>query len=128
MAETYLSFPFTITPQGTVETADEEQHIRQRLEQILFTAAGERVMLPEFGCGVRDLIFAGNDEVLAAATEFTVARALQQHMGNSVMINQVEVVNQEEKLFIHIVYTRTRDLQQEKTVFQLLPEPGGSHG
>ena len=78
-------------------------------------------MLPEFGCGLRDLVFAGNNQVLAAAVEFQVAKALQTNMGNQVMINEVEVVNDEEKLRVHVVYTKTKNLQQEKLVFQLLP-------
>jgi len=129
MHESYLSFPFRITPEGSVARADEDQHLRQRLEQILFTAPGERVMLPDFGCGVRDLVFAGNNELLAAATEFKVARALQEQMGEQVMINAVEVTADEERLAVQVVYTRTRDLQQETELFQLLPfevgaEPG----
>jgi hypothetical protein len=122
--ERYFNFPFQITRQGSIAVADEDQHIRQRLEQIIFTSPGERVMLPEFGCGVRDLVFAGNNEALAAASEFTIAKALQTHMGNQVMINAVEVVNEGEKLHINIVYTRTKDLQQEKVVFNLLPFEG----
>lgn len=128
MAETYLKLPFGLTAEGATATTDEDGVIRQRLEQILFTSPGERVMLPEFGCGLRDLVFAGNNEVLAAATEFTVAKALQAHMGTQVMINAVDVVNQDEKLFVEIVYTKTRDLQQEKVVFQLLPLDGGRRG
>lgn len=128
MAETYLSFPFALTPDGATAAADEERHIRQRIEQILFTSPGERVMLPEFGCGARDLVFAGNDDVLAAATEFTVARALQTQMADRIMVNAVDVVADGEKLHIHVVYTRTRDLEQEKLVFQLLPVEGIRRG
>lgn len=128
MAETYLNFPFRLTPEGGVAAADEDRHVRQRLEQILFTSPGERVMLPEFGAGVRDLVFAGNDAVLAAAAEFTVARALQTHMGDQVRINAVDVAADGPKLVIAITYTKTRDLQQEKTVFELLPFERGSRG
>jgi phage baseplate assembly protein W len=128
MAETYLNFPFQLTADGSTAAADADRHIRQRIEQILFTSPGERVMLPEFGCGVRDLVFGGNNEVLAAATEFTIARALQAHMGDRIMVNAVDVVNDGEKLHIHVVYTKTRDLEQEKLVFQLLPFEGGRRG
>jgi len=121
MSGTYLNFPFGLAPDGSVAAVDEDHHIRERLEQILFTAPGERVMVPDFGCGVRDLVFAGNNEVLAAATEFKVARALQTYMGNQVLINGVDVVNDEEKLRIVINYTKTKDLQQQQATFELLP-------
>ena len=75
----------------------------------------------DFGCGARDLIFAGNNPVLAAATEFKVARALQTYMGNQVLINGVSVVNDEEKLIITIDYTKTKDAQQQQATFELLP-------
>lgn len=118
---TYLDFPFGLAPDGSVAAVDEDRHIRERLEQILFTSPGERVMVPDFGCGARDLIFGGNNSVLAAATEFKVARALQTYMGNQVLINAVDVVNDEEKLIITIVYTKTKDLQQQQTTFEFLP-------
>jgi len=121
MDGTYLDFPFGLTPDGAIASVDEDHHIRERLEQILFTSPGERVMVPDFGCGARDLIFAGNNPVLAAATEFKVARALQTYMGNQVLINAVDVVNDEEKLIVTIVYTKTKDLQQQQTTFELLP-------
>jgi phage baseplate assembly protein W len=121
MSETYLSFPFALSPDGSVAVADEDQHIRQALEQILFTSPGERVMVPDFGCGVRDMVFEGNSGALAAAAEFKIARALQTYMGNRVLINAVDVNNEEEKLRIQIVYTKTRDLQQQQAVYELLP-------
>jgi len=121
MSETYLNFPFALTPAGIVAVADEITKIRQRLEQILFTSPGERVMLPDFGCGLRDLVFAGNNEILAATAEFKIAKALQTYMGSQVMINAVNVVNAEEQLQIHIAYTRTSDLQQQQAVFTFLP-------
>jgi phage baseplate assembly protein W len=122
MSGRYLNFPFGLAPDGSIAGVDEDQHIRERLEQILFTAPGERVMVPDFGCGVKDLVFASNDAVLAAATEFKVARALQTYMGNQVLISGVEVVNDEEKLRITISYTKTKDLQQQQATFELLPQ------
>ncbi len=71
--------------------------------------------------GADPLYRPGNNEVLAAATEFKVARALQTYMGNQVLINGVDVVNDEEKLRIVINYTKTKDLQQQQATFELLP-------
>ena len=128
MDESYLAFPFRLAADGGVARADRDRTIRARIEQVLFTASRERVMLPEFGCGVNDLVFHGNDEVLAAATEFTVAKALQTYLAKDVMINAVNVTNDGEKLAIEIVYTKSRDLQRESVVFQLLPFTEGSRG
>ena len=52
-AERYLPFPFGVAPNGTLQTTDLDGAIRGRIEQLLFTAPGERVMLPGFGCGAR---------------------------------------------------------------------------
>lgn len=119
--ETYLSFPFALTPEGSVATVDESDHVRQRIEQILFTSAGERVMLPSFGASVRDLLFSGNDAALAAAAEFRIARSLQSHLGRQVMINAVDVRNDDEKLVIEVVFTRSRDRLRERATFEVTP-------
>lgn len=124
MASTYLSFPFQFTPVGGVSTVDFETHLRQRIEQVLFTSPGERVMLPEFGCGARTLVFKGNNQVLAAATEFTIAKALQSTLGSLVMIHAVNVHAEEEILRVEVVYTKSRDLERERLVFHLLPFAG----
>jgi phage baseplate assembly protein W len=124
--ERYLAFPFAIEPQGGVASTGLDGAIRGRIEQVLFTSPGERVMLPEFGCGARDLVFQGNNEVLAAATEFTIARALQTTLSRLVMINGVHVTNEDEILRIEVIYTKSRDLERERVVFQLLPREGAN--
>lgn len=126
--ERYLAFPFRLTGAGGVATTDLEDAIRGRIEQVLFTAPGERVMLPSFGCGARDLVFQGNNAVLAAATEFTVAKALQTFLGHLLMVHGVHVANEDETLRIEVVYTRSRDLERERVVFHLLPAEGPDRG
>jgi phage baseplate assembly protein W len=124
----YLGFPFALTPSGGVATTDLESAIRGRIEQVLFTSPGERVMLPEFGCGARDLVFQASGDVLAAATELTIAKALHATLGRLVMINGVNVSAEGETLQIEVVYTKNRDLEREKVVFQLLPREGSNRG
>lgn len=126
--ERYLAFPFQLTGAGGAATQDIDAAIRGRIEQVLFTAPGERVMLPTFGCGARKLVFEGNNEVLAAVTEFTVARSLQTLLGNLVMVNAVHVACDEETLRIEVVYTKSRDLERERVVYQLLPQEGANRG
>ncbi|GAB3764895.1 GPW/gp25 family protein [Ramlibacter monticola] len=126
--ERYLAFPFRLTPAGGTASTDLDGAIRGRIEQLLFTAPGERVMLPAFGCGARDLVFQGNNEVLAAATEFTIAKALQAFLGHLVMVHGVHVQHEEETLRVEVVYTRSRDLERERVVYQLLPQEGANRG
>ena len=127
--ETYLQFPFRLTSAGRFATDDEVTVVRSRIEQILFTSPGERVMLPQFGCGVADLVFGPADDVLAAAAEFRIAEALQSQLSNVAMINAVDVTVLEEKVRIEVVYTRTRDLEQKTLLFEReLTNPRGARG
>jgi len=54
-------FPLQVTPRGAIATSSEEQRIEESILLILSTAPGERLMLPDFGCGIHELVFAPND-------------------------------------------------------------------
>lgn len=56
-------FPLQVTPQGTIAQARDEQRVEESLYLILSTAKGERVMLPDFGCGIHDLVFEPNNSM-----------------------------------------------------------------
>jgi hypothetical protein len=59
------SFPITVDADGHIAEASEEEKVRQAIELILRTARGERLMYPELGCGIHDLVFdTPSDEVL----------------------------------------------------------------
>lgn len=70
------SFPVEVTPEGQVKTAAAEDSIRQSIWTILGTARGERVMRPDFGCGIEDLVFSVNDAGLAGRVKEAVHEAL----------------------------------------------------
>ena len=55
-----FNYPFSIDERGGIATVDEEKHICQMVEQVLFTAIGERVNRPTFGSGINQLVFAPN--------------------------------------------------------------------
>jgi uncharacterized protein len=69
-------FPLQVTPKGAMAPARYEQRIEESIYLILSTARGERVMLPDFGCGIHDLVFAPNNAATVAMVVDEVRRAL----------------------------------------------------
>ena len=68
---TGFGFPFGVSPDGAIAPdPDEDVDLRGKIIQVLFTAPGERVNQPEFGCGLFNLVFDPNNTILAAAMEF----------------------------------------------------------
>ena len=85
-------FPFRIDrASGRAAESSYEAHVEQMIEQVLLTAPGERVDLPEFGCGLRNLIFAPNDAALATTTQVIVSEALNRWLGNQIQVSSVAI-------------------------------------
>src|SRR5215469_12515135 len=101
----YLNYPLFIDGRGRTATTDRNQHVRQMIEQVLFTNPGERVNRPDFGCGLRRLVFMPNSEPLAAATQVLVKSALQQWLQNEIQVERVEVTAAESTLTVSVTYT-----------------------
>lgn len=108
---TGFGFPFAVNRDGTIAPApDDDAELRGRIVQVLFTAPGERVNLPEFGCGLFNLVFDAADPVLAAAAEFTVGQALTQWLGDELVVGAVDVEAAAETLAVRVEYLRRADL------------------
>ena len=73
----FLDFPFHVDGRGRSAETAEDDHIRDMIFQVLFTNPGERVNRPDFGCGVKQLVFMPNSDALATATQFLVQGSLQ---------------------------------------------------
>ena len=112
-----IAYPFHFDGRGRTADADDEEHIRQMIEQLLFTSPGERVNRPDFGTGLMQLIFAPNSPELAAATEFTVQGALQQWLGEVVKVEAVDVSSEEAMLRISVQYVIRRNQQRRSVEF-----------
>ena len=91
MDRTSVAFPFTIDERGRVAGAAGDANIRAKILEIVLTAPGERVGVPTFGCGLRDLVFDPNNDILAATTEFAITKALQQWMSDDIVVQGVTV-------------------------------------
>ena len=104
---TYLSFPLRIDGAGRAATVDDDRHVRELIELVLLTEPGERVMRPDFGCGIRALVFAPMDDVLAAATQRLVQAQLIQWLDDIVSIDDVSVESSNDgRLVVTIAYHR----------------------
>ena len=115
-----IGFPFRIDGHGRTAGATDDAHIRQMIEQLLFTSPGERVNRPEFGTGVMQLLFAPNSEEIAAATEFMIQGALQQYLGELIQVDDVSVESDDSTLRITGQYVVRRT--QERNVAQFTRE------
>src|SRR6266571_5794116 len=103
-----LDFPFHFDDRGHTAEVANDGHIRDLIEQVLFTAPGERVNRPTFGSGLMRLVFAPNSDELATATQFLVQGSLQQWLGDLIEVNDVQVVSQESILLVRVQYTVRR--------------------
>ncbi len=118
MAETSnFAFPFAVNEAGAVTGSGGDDAIRGKIIQVLFTAPGERVNLPEFGCGIFNLVFEPNDTIMAAAMEFTVGQALARWLKNDILVDAVNITSSEESVTIEIAYTKRQDLSRQLARF-----------
>ena len=104
----HLHFPYQFDGRGHTRGDDEAAYVRGLIEQLLFTAPGERVMRPDFGSGLRELVFSPNSPELAATTQFLVQGALQQWLGSLIEIEEVEVTAVESTLAVTVRYLLRR--------------------
>jgi len=112
-----IAYPFRIDGRGRTADADRDEHIRQMIEQVLFTSPGERVNRPTFGTGLQQLVFAPNSAELATATEFVVQAALQEWLGEVIQVEAVKVESREATLEITVQYLVRRTQQRQVTQF-----------
>ena len=117
-----IGYPFHFDGRGRTARTDDDDHIRDLIEQVLFTAPGERVNRPSFGTGLTQLLFAPNGGELATATQFLVQGALQQWLGDLILVEAVQVDSQDEVLTVTVQYVVRRNLQKQVAQFT---QPGG---
>ena len=99
-----IAYPLRIDGRGRTADAGRDEHVRQMIEQVLFTSPGERVNRPTFGTGLLQLVFAPNSSELATATEFMVQSALQEWLGELIQVQAVTVESREATLQVTVQY------------------------
>src|SRR5919201_2774039 len=87
----YLDVPFHVAGSGRTAVTGEDDHIRDMIFSVLFTSPGERVNRPDFGCGLKALVFGPASEVVAAATQVLVKGSLQKWLEAAVQDHDLPV-------------------------------------
>ena len=108
MATSYLDYPFHIDGRGQTAETSEDDHVRDLIEQVLFTNPGERVNRPDFGSGLLQLVFAPNSPELAAAVQFTTQGALQRWLGDVIDVQAVTARSDDATLEVTVQYVVRR--------------------
>src|ERR1700759_5007723 len=112
-----IDFPFHFDGRGRTATTGDDDHIRDMVEQLLFTSPGERVNRPDFGSGLLQMVFAPNSPELAAALQYTVQAALEQWLGGLIPVQSLEVTNKDSELRVELNYVVRRTSAQRTETF-----------
>jgi len=113
-----IDFPFHFDSRGqTAETTDDD-HIRDMIEQFLFTNPGERVNRPDFGSGLLQLVFAPNSPELASALQFTIQSGLQRWLGDLIEVQALEVTSEDATIRVNVRYMIRRTQETRTAEFE----------
>jgi phage baseplate assembly protein W len=99
-----VAFPLHVDHRGRTAESGYDDHVREMIEQLLFTSPGERVMRPDYGCGLLDLVFAPNSPELAAALTLSVQAALQRWLGDVIEIHALNITSSDSTVEVDLSY------------------------
>jgi len=119
----YSQFPFQLAADGAV-TTERVSHIRQQIEQVLFTDPGERWFRPEFGAGIRALVFEPQNSALWQITKQRLQSSLSEALAGEVSPKDLQIdVNADEdfpeRLLIKVSYKLTAISHSEMMEFEV---------
>ena len=112
-----LDIPYGFDSRGRTASTDGDDHVRDMIEELIFTNPGERVNRPEFGSGLLQLIFAPNSPELAATVQFTLQAALQQWLGDVIEVRDLDVSAIDSTITIQLSYLVRDSGEEERATF-----------
>src|ERR1044072_8207276 len=104
-----LDYPYRFDGRGRTATTGPADHIRDLIEQVLFTSPGERVMRPDFGAGLLALVFEAYSTALASTAQRLIQGALQQHLGHLIAVQSVAVEAVDSSFRVDVGYALLAD-------------------
>ena len=120
------AFPPTVDARGRIALARQERDVEEAIYMILLTPVGQRVMRPEFGCRIHDLIFAPNDATTIGLATYYVEDALGMWEPR-ITVREVRVRPDPEtttRLLVHIRYEVKATHDERSLVFPFYRIPG----
>ena len=114
---TDVDFPYHVDGRGRTATANTDDHLRDLIEHVLFTAPGERVMRPDFGSGLLGLVFEPGGPELVATTQHLVQGGLQQELGGLIAVESVEVSQDDGTLTVSVTYVSLQTQERTAATF-----------
>jgi phage baseplate assembly protein W len=117
-----VDYPWHVDGRGRTAATNPDNHVRDLIEQVLFTAPGERVMRPDFGAGLRALVFEPGGAAAAATAQYLVQGALERTLGDVIAVQAVEFEAVDSAIVVTVEYAvrRTGTL-----VVETFRAPGG---
>lgn len=113
-----IDYPFHFDGRGRTAVTDYEDHIRDMIEQFLFTNPGERVNRPDFGSGLLQMVFAPNSLELAAALQLTIQAGLQRWLGDLIEVQSVLAESQDAILRVEVQYVLKRTGERRTSILE----------
>lgn len=110
-----IDYPFDFDDRGRTALTSDSDHIRDMIEQFLFTRMGERVNRPDFGGGILNVVFEPNSDALAATLQRTAQAGLQQYLGDLITVQVLVASNRDNVLHVDVRYLvlRTGEMHTE---------------
>jgi phage baseplate assembly protein W len=113
-----IDYPFHFDSRGRTATTDDADHIRDMIEQFLFTNPGERVNRPDFGSGLLQMVFAPNSPELASALQHTIQAGLQRWLGDLIEVQTLEVTSEDATLRVLVQYVVRHSRESRTDTFE----------
>lgn len=114
-----IRVPFRTDARGLVAGTAWDPHVRQMIEQVLFTEPGERVNRPDFGCGLLQYVFLPINAELLAATEVRVQTALQRWLAGVIQLAAVDITADEATFSVDVQYQVAEDPTRKSARFEV---------
>ena len=120
------AFPVQVDARGRVALARQERDVEEAMRIILLTPRGQRMMRPEFGCQIHDLIFAPNNATTAGLASYYVQSALAMWEPRIRVTDVTAEADPDapQRLLIHIDYEIKATYDRRTLVFPFYRIPG----